>query len=223
MNPFRGLKGWYAFEGNPDDSGPEKHAGVAVGMVYGVGKVGRCGVFDGLGARVETDNLLLPATKTLPFTIAAWVNPQDTGDYRTIASNTDMHNEFSYQFCLDNGAGTFGLYWDYTGEAWDGGLTTAATAPPNVWSYVAVTYAGNYPQVGMSLYLNGVSVPFAEDSGGVVGDVSGVYRATMIGTAFYWGTICQPFKGSIDELVFANRALSAQEIYQLYIGGTPME
>jgi len=222
MNPFRGLKGWYAMEGNPDDSGPEHHAGTNVGgMAYGPGKIGRCGVFNGTDSYIRLDTTVCPVTKTLPFSMAAWVKPEPMTDYGTIAANSHYDNTFGYQFCLDKD-GKVGLYWSW-GDWWDGGLTTTDVAPNSVWTHVAATFNGDYPIAGLRLYVNAVSCPFARDFLVGCGDVIGNYDS-VIGCFLYYGyTPTQMFKGSIDEVVFADRALSDQEIYQLYIGGTPME
>lgn len=138
------------------------------------------------------------------FTIAAWVKPTATSG-RTIfsrTSGTNFHGNWSHVVHID-GAGKFAHYlYDGTGKT----VTGTTTAQAETWYFVAVTAAQNG---SMRLYVNGeqegadvsIGIPWTG------GNTYGIGHSTPVGGFF---------AGQIDEVALFPRALSAQEIADLY-------
>ncbi len=97
-------------------------------------------------------------------------------------------------------------------------FTPAGTIRPGRWYHVAVTYAnGTAPKV----YVNGVESAYVSQSAGSGTDVDESAGPFLVGSWNHDGSLTPGgpagwFDGKIDDVRVYNRALSAEEIMQLY-------
>lgn len=100
---------------------------------------------------------------------------------------------------------------------WKGISVPAALT--GTWNHIAITFTGSQSSTGiLSAYLNGVlatSTPFEEVVPNSPLTCIGVLGNGWGHGDFSYGTM--PFRGSIDELRFYNRALASIEVQQLYL------
>jgi len=143
------------------------------------------------------------------FTLSAWVWPTSK-DPTTVLSRIDEANGFrGYDLILEGGkvASHFVHHWPDKGFK----VITKEPIPLNAWHHIAVTYDGSRDANGMTIYVDGVSVPY---------DVTNNNRlaGTLITeTPFHIGQrrSSAPFQGKIDEVQLFDRRLAADEISEL--------
>ena len=145
-------------------------------------------------------------------TVSAWVKP--TGSNGEIIARRDVSQTFmSWELLIAGGKAKFtnmtssGYNPDYT-------VTSNATISTGVWTHIAGVYT-NADGV-LRIYVNGVADGTTNGSG-TISSAAGV--KTYMG-AYSNGSSAptNPFAGTIDDVRVYNRALSPQEIWQLYNG-----
>lgn len=139
------------------------------------------------------------------FTMSAWVNFRSVGARQVIVS---YHNVYPTQL---EGRATGTINALLTPANLGGGTdigTSSNYVEPNKWYHVASTYDGST----FRLYVNGTQVA----SGSHTTGVATATTATYIGT---YNNVEQYLNGTVDEVMILNHHLSADEIYQLYLGG----
>lgn len=155
--------------------------------------------------RVATTQAIISGTQN--FTLSAWVYPTGTTTYRTVCGNYGVGNTTGVQITIWPAAGSVPanaptLYYGATAISG----TTGATA--NAWNHVAATRSGN----AVTIYLNGVQVG------------SGT-NAASVGATQNWAigqgpdNTSEPMIGYIDDHPVYQRALTPNEIQQLYLLG----
>ena len=214
VSPPSGLIDWYKGEGNGNDTVGPNNGTLQNGASFGGGKVGQAFTFGNQSSAVT-----LPATGFhsgfSAFTIDAWVYPTSSGidalynTYgRTIFSNTDSDG---FALRVKNGF----LQADVRLTGGDVLQTFNQTPVPiNAWSHVALVYDGST----IKTYLNG-QILGSIGATGTVRTAGNANTCAMIGnepngcsaTANGFGWL-----GSIDELDFFDRALTAAEIQAIY-------
>ena len=159
-------------------------------------------LFDGVDDVVKaTDNAILQAMQVgNKVTVSCWINANGnpTGDWFIVNKNNWI------QFWHFYGNLNFGL--KFAGGSWAAALYLWAPTIGN-WYHVVGTYDG----VTMVLYVNGQSV----NSLGVPLGPNVTYGDLGIGNLWSGGGT-YPFNGTIKETHIWNRALSSQEIRELY-------
>jgi len=139
----------------------------------------------------------------LPFTLTAWVHPDDFADWRAIFSKRDSAISNAMRFDVGLSMGT-GQVYVYTGS-----LVLFSHAPPlGTWTHVAVVASATDTR----LYFNGV----LQETAAAVALGTSATANTAIGGTGEEGGDNDPFKGTIDELRVYNRTLSALEVLQLW-------
>jgi hypothetical protein len=160
--------------------------------------------FNGINSIITVNDA--PALRPGTITVAAWVKLASLGSDRKILGkvlingNSDSYNLGIYS---DNKID----FYIYGANGWYGvrGVSGGTVLNTGVWYFVAATYDGNV----MTTYLNGLV-----DRRISVGEIPIQYSAgqLMIGrtpTAGY-------FKGTIDDVLMFDRALSEEDIQALY-------
>jgi len=218
--PPSGLVSWWPAEGTFQDIVGTNN-GVAIGDVaFAPGIVGQAFSFNG-----TNDYISVPSSSSLDliagqgWTIEGWIN-LSTNTVQIIAKK--------------------GVYWAFYSHA--GGsitfetspnagsvveLTTASTFAPGQWQHVAVVVDSLFgPVSGYHFYINGVDVGigingnYGQPSGNVIstepltigaGDEYDEYQGAVL------GDFCN---GEIDELSIYDRALSPNEINNIYLAGS---
>jgi parallel beta-helix repeat protein len=187
------------------------------GATYAAGKSGTAFSFDG-----ANDYISIPDSASLrpsTLTLSAWVNPTSTASYNSIISKGStgigglgVYGN-SYQLYLTNGKLSYLLS---LGAANNHYYELGPTIPTGQWTHVAMTYDGST----MKLFMNGAQVYSMAASGSILYDDAPV----TIGSDTTSGdSSTLLFNGLIDEPGLFNRALTAQEIANIYdSGGTTL-
>jgi hypothetical protein len=184
-------------------------AGNNEGTVYGAqwttGQVDGALDFDGVDDYVDMGD----QTKLEGFSevsIAAWI-------YWT-------GSVYNYFIAGKEGVYKIDVHWSHirfvTGNDWAGTiLTSSEPIQQNTWYHIAATYDGAIKHV----YINGIKDEnsVSTSSGGVGTNTKKFTIGVLHTGAWYYY-----FKGIIDEVAIYNRALSAEEIWQLYQRDLPV-
>jgi len=166
---------------------------------YSAGKVGSAGVFNGdsylnFGVHSEHEGMS-------ELTLMSWVKPSSYG-----ASNQNIISKGNNAYRIR--MTTSGKIWYYLKNN-QGDTVTATVSSPiiplNDWTHVVLTYSGSTIKV----YANGVSVHSNSWSGEIASPSTNLYIGTYSGTSEF-------FDGLIDEVKIYDKALSTQEIQEIY-------
>ncbi len=167
------------------------------------------GGYDGNGAYMFNGNSLINMSNPSlvvngSFTVMAWVNAVDTGTYEIVS--TRQPTDLGFDMMLESGTTIHSDIGD--GNGW---LTNGADASysysPNTWYHVAyVVTPTNY-----YIYVNGAQVGDGYLSG--IPLLIDANHDIQIGAA---GNFNGAFNGMIDNVLVFNRALSPQEIENIY-------
>ncbi len=173
------------------------------GATFTTGKIGQAFSFDGVDDYISVpDNTAWDFGMT-DFTIDLWVK------FDQIKRSMFIHQQ------AGSNAGGFEFDFQPSGLVFsrngiDGGIARAWVPQVNVWYHLAVTRtSGTY-----KLYVNGSQIGSEQADPLPIADVTGIVR---IGS---WSDGNYEVDGLIDELDIFNRALSAQEIVDIYNAGS---
>jgi hypothetical protein len=193
-----GMVNWWAAEGNPNDIFGGFNGTPQNGFPYAPGKVGLGFHFDGVASHLNFGAVSIPP----PWTACFWVNRQDapgTGAALTGDGTYELKLE-QYNLTRKVGITQIGV----------GDYTFNYIAPAGTWVHLVFVGTGT----GTALYANGVlqgtlansiPLPRAYLGAGYVGSSSRFVDFML---------------GSVDEVTFFNRALSAAEINGIYSAGS---
>lgn len=195
----QGLVSGYPMEGNSHDIF-NSNDGTDTSVTYGTsyGKVNQGASFNGTSSKISIG--VLPVTNTA-FSLSCWVNVStfDSSGRRVLSLNGD-------NLIIDiQASGVIQAnYWSGSNY-----LTINATGnSTGTWYHVVYVQNGN----AQALYINGVSKGTATATLPTLSSFTTNYIGST-GTSAY-------FQGDIDELYFWSKALSSQEIADLYNSGT---
>jgi hypothetical protein len=162
----------------------------------GSGKFGNGVSLDGTGDYVVDSNGL--GTFSDKITIAAWIKPSALGTTR----KAFIANESIFKLDIDTDSKIRFL----TGENWGGSLLKNNTAlTTQNWYLVTAVYDGSTKKI----YLNGQLDSTIGSTSGSIGTSSSFYLGD-------YGANLNPYAGSLDEVRIYNRALSPDEVQDLY-------
>ena len=150
------------------------------------------------------------------YSIAGWFNPSSqpaSGQYYTIGAVSEAVTDTILGLAYYNDAGTYKIYASRTkyGVA-DQGVFEAQTLNTGTWYHLVITYDGT----NVRAYVNGTLLGSPGAASGNGND--GANNRSEIGTGAA-DNLTHLADGSIDEVGFWNKALSAQEMTDLYNGG----
>ncbi len=240
-----GLLGWYPFCGNTNDISSNANNGFPTGpLTYTTDRYNNATTairFSGNGESVRTNKIV--KTTVNSFSYVVWVNTQN--NVTLPLQTTDPSSGFSVDLatpCVIHA--THGYNWNLNNKHTGAGLYVAANgvfivehaalivATPLSWSgsligwhCVAVVYDNHLPKlyVDGNFIKNGLETPYivhpsmACDSFHTKGTYP--YITCGFGKGFHPGTVSVPFnnfKGDIDDIKIYNRALTQDEISELY-------
>ena len=210
-----GLVGHWTFDGQDmagerayDRSGQNNTGTLTNGPTRAIGKIGQALNFDGVNDDVSTNN-----TVDLPgeMSVFAWIKSNTVqtdafGDY-IVASN----NEAQFTLAHDTyvGGGILEARWNNERIS----SCEVGTITVGKWYHVGFTRTGSSGNWTCRVYINGA---LAKTGTGIATNpgVAGIVRigSRQSGTYFL-------FDGLIDDVRIYNRALSEQEVKQLYLMG----
>ncbi|MFO7872656.1 MAG: LamG domain-containing protein, partial [Candidatus Undinarchaeales archaeon] len=198
------LTSYWKLEGDADDE-----TGINNGTVTGAtqvsGKFGDALNFDG-----DNDYVNVGKFQNTPTFFSAWIKPNVQSGYSGIAiegyyygSSKGWFTRYSSStekvyFAINNNSG------DLT--TWDSG----AVAPPNKWHHIIV----GFDDTNVYIYVNGIE--HVNTTHGFDMPLEFANRDLLIGRAGYMGG--DYMNGSIDDVAIYNRALSSEEVQDLYDG-----
>jgi len=150
---------------------------------------------------------------TTDMTFCAWINPDVNNiDMMLITKYLPTGDQRSFQFAM-NPSGQILIWLGKNGQSGPSNrnlLTGTSTIPTGEWSFVAVTY----DQTNARLYINGVQDNSASFSDAVFSGSADVLIGAYDGGSF-------PFNGKMVMPAVFNRALSADELLDLYNQNLP--
>lgn len=221
--PEDGLVGWWPFNGNANDESGNGNSGTVNGATLGEdrnGNVNSAYSYDSNGDRIGFGDWSL-LDNTASMSIQLWLRPADFGvgtgsNMRPIiskwyTSGASDNNVNSFIFYLGSGSIVFG-FEDVTGQIFEAVLTHSLTL--NEWHHLAVSVGEEY----ISVYENGQLLGAVPTNHTIINNSS---------TNLYFGDWLSSvvpnyssFLGDLDDIAIYNRALSEQEIQQLYTAQT---
>jgi hypothetical protein len=208
----QGLVGYWPFCGNAlDESGNNNH-GTVNGATLTADRFGNAGSaygFDGVNDNITIQNSLLPNTAS-DYTISTWANAE-TFSGGSVVLTDRFGGSYAYKYGL-------GILPDssYYANIYDSVIENIAKsmfkAKSNVW--VNMTSSYNSLSNSIKLFINGLLI----DSVIRTAAWNNVSNPTVIGQ--YVGPISSNyFHGQLDDIAIWNRALTPQEIKQVYNQG----
>ena len=214
--PTNGLIGYWPFNGNANDESGNGNNGVVNGPNLTndrFGNIGKAYSFDGVNDYIEISNSLINNSNT-SFSIFGWFNCNYNNETIDIISDRTTNDyNVKYRLSVDsvnNGKLTFYCF--------DGPnlieLISNEAVVSNLWNNFTITF--NQPNLEYKLYVNGILQQNLVSSSSLSNNNT---NATQIGRLIGPDTAISPdylFDGDIDDLGIWNRALSQQEITNLY-------
>jgi len=206
-----GLVSHYPFNGNADDTAGTNHgSGSALGATLTTDQYGAdlsAYHFDGSSSISVADSPALSFGGD-PFTIAAWVNMEQLGDYYIMGH--DEGEGDTNKWILWGGSNDLKFHINQAGAGGLYAVTTSWAPVAKAWYHLAVERSAN----DFSLYINGEQVAVNSYAGALPDPAA----ALLIGNAED-GHPERVFRGKIDDVRIYNRALSATELGMLYRKG----
>ncbi len=218
-----GLVVHYEFEGNANDSSGNGNNGTEYGGVeYVDGIMGKAGSFDGVGSYIRKNNFSINIKND--FTISTWINTNE---------NPEWYNPI---FSIHSGEEGFANYGDKHISLWlseplrvigyqtpknedNGNYSQAEISNINTWYHIIYTEVDGIQKI----YINGIDTTSNKkrdtESGLIISN-----GFLEIGAPNFWGNNGgwsengrgKKWNGLIDDLRIYDRALSEDEIKELY-------
>lgn len=205
-----GLVSWWRAESNPTDFVDGNNGTPQGTLTYSPGMVGQSFNFNGFSTRIMVgDRPNLRFTNAL--TLEAWVFPlgfpkasnevlskweSTTPEQRSYTFKCDPQGHIILHFSADGGSSQVTA------------VTSTTQLPVNEWTHVAGTYDGST----LRIFVNGVEEGQTPWTAGIFsGDAPFIIGSTLL-TGSHW-------TGLIDEPAVFNRALTANEIRDIYTAG----
>jgi predicted outer membrane repeat protein len=214
--PTQGLISHWAFdEGSGStayDSFGDNDGNLMGAPNWTTGQVDGALSFDGVDDYVEVPDA--PSLDGMDaLTITAWIKTDSSGDYMGVVSkyihSSGDNLDDSYCLLLDpSGA----VIFQYN----PGNIYVIKLSSPTVadgsWHHIVGVYTGTEG----SIYIDGNEVPLFRDYSDPGGSLNNTDVQLTIGSSNNNGTLDFFFQGTIDDVRIYDRALSAEEIRQLY-------
>jgi Concanavalin A-like lectin/glucanases superfamily len=222
-----GLVAYYPFNGNANEATGQGSNGVVVNAVLTTDRFGNANqayAFDGATTWIQTTNYW-PVLGSNAVTVSCWMDyeggiPQPLAESVMLSWGGDITPGSRFQFSLHNGGG-------FTTTIMDSGGNEAVAntiIPTGKWCQVAVVLPANGEPIDAAYYLNGAQVPTfpGADTSYIFNFVPTVPLAIGHGSLSELQASGRVFDGKLDDIRIYNRALSSNEVAELYaIESTP--
>ena len=198
------LIAYWRFEGNSNATIGGLN-GTDYNMSYSAGQFGSCAVFNGSSSRIDLANSTIFDVQRL--TISAWVYSTNFVQAGFIFEKGSVNTQYSLGI-----HGSPGIILTTVNSI--GAVDTILRIVPAVltnsaWNHIASTYDGQTKRIYVNGILSGSSAYTETLQTGQSGERIGAYGGA---SPAYW------LNGKIDDLAVFSRALTPQEIYDLYNG-----
>ena len=224
--PANGLVGWWPFTGNANDQSVNGLNGNVVGAALTTDRNGTTNAsydftFANAGWGSQNNEIYIPYNSLLNvnfITVSLWLYPRSyywTGDAGN--PNSTILNRFQYTYSNPSG-GAWGISFNQTsvegsivGPTGTGGASAISNVPLqlNVWQNIVMTYDG----AQIKLYIDGILAATQTHTAAMnIAGNSGISIGESNQANGYWTYT----DGKIDDIGIWNRALTQQEITDLY-------
>jgi hypothetical protein len=227
--PTSGLQGWWPFTGNANDVSTNANNGTVTGSTLTSDRFGNVNSAYSFNGTTDYIDVATQQLNVTAYSISCWFNYSSSGTagrYRGIvqASGTTAYS-LSIQMSADpTFTAPYRLSASVNGPGVFNGWITPNTFNDNVWHHaVAVIQVNSGTQTNssqISLYVDGNlvnSTSTAVNYSSVLAPFNGSGNTKIGRTEHCCGT-SNFFNGKIDDVGIWNRALTAQEINDLYNG-----
>ena len=217
--PTNGLVGYYPFTGNANDASGNSNNGTVYGATLTSDRFGNPNsayLFNGTNSYID---LGIDATLNSilgDFSLSYWVETDSTGG--TVFASYSNQGSSAWRIISKIGGTATGgsIPFDgattqfITGGTWQVSTTTSNLLTYLHWNNVVFTRSGSTTNI----YINGVLKYTGIVSAGSINNPTAPAATTRIGVNFPSST--EYYKGSLDDIAIYNRALSQQEVNQVY-------
>ncbi len=216
--PTNGLVGWWPFNGNANDESGNGNNGTVNGASLTndrLGNIGKAYSFNGSTNYITIANSSIAAFGSQSFTCSAWIKTSATAT----ANNSGMF--VRYDNCVSNSGWGLGftsykiIGLEFPTSRVGNTVISANTYNNNSWTQAI--FVRDVSQMKDMLYVNGVlltQTPF-----------SSVNLLSNTGSVLRFGSCAgyQFYSGILDDIGIWNRALTQQEITNLYNSTSPFD
>ena len=205
--PTSGLVSYYSFEidANDEISGND---GVVTGAVNKKGKVRSGYEFDGDGDYIKVDDSSSLDTNG-DYTLSMWIyNAAGSNTYPTLINRRSQSDSHGYLWIFTGSTDESRIRFQYNNGSKMTEVAWSSALGKDVWNHAVFVYADSADTI--TLYIDGISR--GSKSAPNVADITAedLYMGTYQGNSAY------TFEGKLDEVGLWNRALSTDEINELY-------
>lgn len=202
--PRDGLVGYWSFnDGDAKDfSGNNLNGQVNNGPLSVIGKVLNAMQFDG-----SNDHVVVPYNSMLDLpnalTISLWFKVDAWGATRRIVGRTYTNNNALLYSILADG----GNIWFYLQDGISGGAKSVSMPlpTPGQWHHLVTTWDGGT----MRMFFHGTNVGSTTATGSIPARANPLFIGTKENASEF-------FQGALDEVLLYSRAITTQEVSQLY-------
>jgi uncharacterized protein (TIGR02145 family) len=221
--PTNGLVGWWPFNGNANDESGNGNNGTVNGSTLTIdrfGNIGKAYSFDGLNNWIEILNSTsLNPTNSISISCWAYINSNETDNFEGLVhkQHSTAQNYSSYGIIAGNkGQDSLGypgmVLRTTTGYDWSGHCGTGVL---DNWINLICSWDGST----IKFYINGNLVKLKSKNGSIVYNTESLFfgrRRNGVGANTF-------FYGKLDDIGIWNRALTQQEITELYTSSDPFD
>ena len=215
-NLSTGLIAYYSFDGNANDMSGNGHDGTVHGALLNTDRFGNPNSaysFDGLDDYVRIpDDPQLDGMDS--FTLSVWVKLSGSNLEMEVLNKYDHGPPYldeSYNIGID-GWGPLAVFQYATNDKY---VIKISNDPLSIdpWHHIVGVYTG----AEGSVYLDGNKITLSRNDPDFGGPLNSITADLLIGCGEESGSLVKFFAGKIDDVRIYNRALSADEVQQLYI------
>jgi hypothetical protein len=211
--PFNGLIGWWPFNGNANDESINNNNGIVNGALLTEDRFGEADHaynFNGIDNFIDLGNSNSLNSIDTNFTISVWINDFSILDNSTIIA---CHaTGFQWRYLLRTLSDSInGQFVRNDNNNWTFNYTESNSILENTWTNIIMLKNDSNFQIFINGSLQSTSIVPSTTVGG---NNNNAY--TKIGVNWPSTPDLEYFKGNIDDLGIWNRALTQQEITDLY-------
>ena len=216
-NLTTGLVAYYPFNGNANDESGNGNNGTVNGATLTTdrfGNVGKAYSFDGVNNNIVLNQPFL----TGKFSLSVWlkVSSTQTGYHGSIFSNGLLHGNWGNGFHAYIEPNNEYLYFDKFPRAVGYGASQSINLSDNSFHNFVFVWNGLTGVNSAKIYKDGILIAIGDFPSNVINSTGNL----MCGFATDGG-VNFPFKGIMDDIRIYNRALTSDEVTQLYNSEKP--